>query len=76
MAKLMDSDPDISCVEALATATRTFNHRDLVRGFSPAQHAVGHSIDVTGPVLDAMVQAPAQKMREDSEVSSNAQAQP
>ena len=67
MSKLTAADPEISCQEALATAIRTFNQRELVRGFSPVQHVLGHSPDVTGPVMDAMVQAPVKQMWEDPE---------
>ena len=39
VAKLCACEPDISLEEALSTAVRTFNQRDMVRGFSPVQHA-------------------------------------
>ncbi|CAE7273716.1 RE1 [Symbiodinium sp. CCMP2592] len=50
MDKLYMSDEDISAEEALATAVRVFNQRDLVRGFAPAQHVLGQTPDETGRI--------------------------
>ena len=48
MSKLAEEHPDITAAEALAEATRAFNSRDLLRGYSPIQHALGRAPDVTG----------------------------
>ena len=48
MTKLAEDDPDITALEALADATRVFNNRDLIRGYSPIQHAVGRAPDSCG----------------------------
>ena len=40
----------MSAEEALATAVRTFNQRDLVRGYSPVQHVLGQAPDETGRI--------------------------
>ena len=45
LEKLHADDPSITPEEALATATRTFNHREQVRGFTPAQMALGRNAD-------------------------------
>ena len=47
LGKLHDDDPSISSEEALASAVRVFNHREQVRGFSPAQLALGRNADDT-----------------------------
>ena len=48
MTKLCDQEPELSPEEALSEAVSTFNRRELVRGFSPVQHVLGHSPDETG----------------------------
>ncbi|CAE7362999.1 RE1, partial [Symbiodinium sp. CCMP2456] len=48
MTKLCQYDPDISAAEALAEAITTFNHKEIVRGYSPAQHVLGQAPDETG----------------------------
>lgn len=40
MAKVLLDDPELSMSEALFEATRTFNSRELIRGYSPIQHAL------------------------------------
>ena len=45
MAKVLLDDPELSMSEALFEATRTFNSRELIRGYSPIQHALGRSPD-------------------------------
>ncbi|CAE7701788.1 RE1 [Symbiodinium sp. CCMP2592] len=45
MDKLHEEDSEISSEEALATAVRTFNHREQIRGFSPGQLALGRNGD-------------------------------
>ncbi|CAE7239180.1 RE1 [Symbiodinium sp. CCMP2592] len=48
MSKLSHYDPEITPQEALAEAVHAFNHRELIRGFSPAQHILGMAPDETG----------------------------
>lgn len=48
MNKLVTEEPTITPEEAISTAVRTFNHREIVRGFSPVQHAMGIAPDETG----------------------------
>ena len=48
MQKILSEEPDLDTREALAVAIRTFNQREVIRGFSPAQHALGQSADPTG----------------------------
>eukprot|EP00439_Symbiodinium_sp_Y106_P077160 s542_g16.t1 len=48
MTKLCQYDPELTPQEALAEAVVTFNHKQLVRGYSPAQHILGQAPDETG----------------------------
>ena len=48
MTKLCHYDQDLSPQQALAEAITTFNHKELVRGYSPAQHILGQAPDETG----------------------------
>ncbi|CAE7201192.1 RE2 [Symbiodinium sp. CCMP2592] len=66
MAKLCACDADISLDEALSTAVRTFNQRDIIRGFSPVQHALGRSPDETGRVLDTLHELPPELLVENA----------
>ena len=45
MSKVLMDDPELSVSAALFEATRTFNSRDMIRGYSPIQHALGRSPD-------------------------------
>ena len=56
MTKLAQSEPDITPEEALAEAIRTENEREVVRGFTPAQHALGRAPDDLGRFLDPQLQ--------------------
>ena len=47
LGKLHEDDPTISSEEALAGAVRVFNHLEQVRGFTPAQLALGRNADET-----------------------------
>ncbi|CAE7277358.1 RE1 [Symbiodinium sp. KB8] len=47
LGKLHEDDNEISPEEALASAVRVFNHREQVRGFTPAQLALGRNADDT-----------------------------
>ena len=66
VAKLCACEPDISLEEALSTAVRTFNQRDMVRGFSPVQHALGKSPDETGRFLDTLHALPPEHLIENA----------
>ena len=46
MTKLAWREPEMSAEEALSEALRT--EREIVRGFSPAQHALGRAPDLSG----------------------------
>ena len=52
MSKLGRSEDDITPEEALAEALRTENEREIVRGFSPAQLALGRAPDDLGRFVD------------------------
>ena len=54
MNKLVMEEPTISAEDALSTAVRTFNHREIVRGFSPVQHALGLAPDATGRFVSSL----------------------
>ena len=47
LQKLQADEPTITAEEALASAIRVFNHREQVRGFTPAQLAIGRNSDDT-----------------------------
>ena len=48
LSKLLDDEPELDTREALAVAIRTFNQREIIRGFTPTQHALGQAPDITG----------------------------
>ena len=48
MTKLCSYDEELTPQQALAEAIVTFNHKELVRGYSPAQHVLGQAPDETG----------------------------
>ena len=50
MSKLCDAEDTITAEEALSTAARVFNQRDLIRGFAPVQHVLGQVPDETGRI--------------------------
>ena len=54
MGKLVLEDSEISTEEALSTAVRTFNQRDVIRGYSPIQHAMGIAPDETGRFVKSL----------------------
>ena len=57
MSKLVEDHPDLEPRDLLAEATRVFNNREMVRGYSPIQHAVGRAPDTCGriPPLETTV---------------------
>ena len=48
MNKLVQEEPDLPAERALSIALRTFNTREVIRGFTPIQHALGRSPDSMG----------------------------
>ena len=58
MSKLCQYDEELSATEALAEAITTFNHREIIRGYSPAQHILGQAPDETGRFIAATQAAP------------------
>ena len=52
MTKLATEEPSITPEEALSEALRVENEREIVRGFSPAQHALGRAPDLQGRFSD------------------------
>ena len=54
MDKLVADNPDISATEALSEAIRTFNGRELVRGYTPIQHALGRAPDELGRFFQSL----------------------
>ncbi|CAE7688746.1 RE1 [Symbiodinium sp. CCMP2592] len=53
MTRLCQYDADLTTEAALAEAVRVFNHRDMIRGFSPAQHVIGRGTDDTDRFVEA-----------------------
>ncbi|CAE7198887.1 unnamed protein product [Symbiodinium sp. KB8] len=64
MDKLCRAESTLEAEEALATAVRVFNQRDLIRGFSPSQHVLGQAPDETGRVDVAIPAVPPELLVE------------
>lgn len=58
MSKLAEENPETTPQEALAEATRIFNGRDLLRGYSPQQHALGRAPDHAGKFFPQSLDSP------------------
>ena len=58
MDKLSAYDETLSAREALAEAVAAFNHKEIIRGFSPSQHILGQAPDETGRFLAASQHLP------------------
>ena len=56
MTKVAELDPQLSIESVLSEATRVFNNREMVRGFSPIQHLMGRSPDETGRMVDGLTE--------------------
>ena len=67
MTKLAMDDPEVGASEILSEAVRTFNNRDLVRGYSPIQHALGRAPDSCDRVFPQGVQDSPELQVENSE---------
>ncbi|OLQ04869.1 hypothetical protein AK812_SmicGene11969 [Symbiodinium microadriaticum] len=66
MQKLCLHDSELTSEEALSEATTCFNHKELIRGFSPAQHILGQAPDETGRFLSGCKQLPPDLLCENS----------
>ena len=64
MDKLCQAEGTLSAEEALATAVRIFNQRDVIRGYSPAQHVLGQAPDETGRIDVSRPQVPPEMLVE------------
>ncbi|OLQ06746.1 Retrovirus-related Pol polyprotein from transposon TNT 1-94 [Symbiodinium microadriaticum] len=53
MSRLCDFDPELTPELALSEAITTFNHRDMIRGFTPAQQVIGRNADDTDRFVEA-----------------------
>ena len=53
MYRLAAEDPQITAAEALSEAIRVENEREVVRGYSPAQHALGRAPDAAGRFFES-----------------------
>ena len=49
-------DPDFTTQDGVAMAISIWNQREMVRGFSPYQHALGRTPDLSGRLFDSEVQ--------------------
>ena len=58
LQKIQADEPNITVEEALASAIRVFNHREQVRGFTPAQLAIGRNSDDTDRFVNEPHQLP------------------
>lgn len=54
MNKLVNEEPDLPAERALSIALRTFNTREVIRGFTPIQHALGRSPDSMGRCIQTL----------------------
>ena len=48
MSKIAEDEPEVSPKDALVEATRIFNCPEMIRGYSPIQHALGRAPDEAG----------------------------
>ena len=64
MTKLAREAPEVTAEQALSEAVRTFNHREIVRGFSPAQHVLGCAPDETGRFISSLTGTPWEPLLE------------
>ena len=56
LTKLAETEPHEEVERLLSEATRTFNHREMVRGFSPVQHLMGRCPDETNRMVDGLTE--------------------
>ena len=67
MSKLVLADEDSSPEELLSQAVLTFNQRDIIRGFSPVQHALGQSPDEQGRLHTGSHSVPPELLTESAD---------
>jgi len=68
MTKLALQNPDLPVEGLLSESVRTFNHRELIRGFSPAQHVLGQAPDETGRFINTLAGQPHEALVENPSV--------
>ncbi len=51
MSKLVEDHPEMDPRELLAESTKIFNNREMIRGYSPIQHALGRAPDTCGRIF-------------------------
>ncbi|CAE7279373.1 RE1, partial [Symbiodinium sp. CCMP2456] len=81
MTKLSSEDPSLTAEQAMSLAVSTFNHREMIRGFSPAQHVLGCAPDETGRHVfgnqqirdDVILNQPLQDFRKETELRATAE---
>ncbi|CAE7453298.1 RE1, partial [Symbiodinium sp. CCMP2456] len=81
MTKLSIEDPSLTAEQAMSLAVSTFNHREMIRGFSPAQHVLGCAPDETGRHVfgnqqihdDVILNQPLQDFRKETELRATAE---
>ena len=66
MTRMCEDHPEDSAEDLLSQAVRTFNSRDVIRGFSPIQHAFGRAPDATGRVLQEVEGLPEEMIAENA----------
>ncbi|OLQ14879.1 hypothetical protein AK812_SmicGene911 [Symbiodinium microadriaticum] len=71
MTKLSHYDAEITAQEALAEAVWALNHREIIRGYSPAQHILGQAPDETGRFLQHRCATPWTFKAVASEIGGN-----
>ena len=67
MTKLVSADEDMSVEELLSQAIMTFNQRDIIRGFSPVQHALGQCPDEQGRMVPGPQNLPPEMLVESAD---------
>ena len=75
--KLAQEEPDTDPAELLSCVVRVFNQREIIRGFSPIQHAFGRAADTTGRLINEAHSLPDELQIEnaDGEFEKNVQRQ-
>ena len=75
--KLAQEEPETDPAELLSCAVRVFNQQEIIRGFSPIQHAFGRAADTTGRLINEAHGMPDELQVEnaDGEFERNVQRQ-
>ena len=56
MTKIAETEPELAIEQLLSEATRTFNCREIIRGFSPVQHVMGRGPDDTNRMIEGLTE--------------------